>query len=358
MHSAEIKEAVRDAYRAVDSDTSSVAFRLYSRKELANVPPSAVAHALGVGNHLRHADIKPGSIVLDIGCGAGIDSIIAARITGPEGRVIGLDFLPEMLSRAASAAAEAGLNNLETLEGEMEAIPLPNASVDHVIANGVINLSPRKSRALAECARVLRAGGDLCMSDLTMQDEELPPEVLTHPAAWAGCVAGVLTERLYLEKLEKAGFADVRVVSRQPFGIDECAEYPLFTEELMTLMRKVIPTERHDSVAMSVVIKARVANKMSDRLEDAMRDAEGVKVGVIHHFDAGNLGCASGLADEFRRHLEAIAPGDRLEVVARDPAAREDLPSLARMLGHQVHSVEPRNDGEVVLIVERGAAQG
>ncbi|MDP9224879.1 MAG: methyltransferase domain-containing protein, partial [Actinomycetota bacterium] len=198
MHSAEVKEMVRDAYRAVDSETSSIASRLYSREELAGVPRSSAVRALGVGNHLRHADIEPGSVVLDVGCGAGIDAIIAARMTGPDGRVIGLDFLPEMLSRTGAAAAEAGLTNVETLEGDMEAIPLPGASVDHVISNGVINLSPRKSRALAECARVLRPGGDLCMSDLTMQDQELPPEVLTHPAAWAGCVAGVLTERLYL----------------------------------------------------------------------------------------------------------------------------------------------------------------
>jgi SAM-dependent methyltransferase/TusA-related sulfurtransferase len=356
MHSAEIKEMVRDAYRAVGSGTSSVAARLYSHEELASVPRSAAARALGVGNHLRHADIESGSVVLDVGCGAGIDAIIAAYMTGPDGRVIGLDFLPEMLARTEAATAEAGLTNVETLEGEMEAIPLPDASVDHVISNGVINLSPRKSRALAEIARVLHPGGDLCMSDLTMQDEELPPEVLTHPAAWAGCVAGVLTERLYLEKLERAGFDDVRVVDRQPFGIDECAEYPLFTEELITLMRTLIPPARHDSVATSVVIKARVAKKMMGRLEGVTTDSEGVKVGTIHHFDAGDQGCASGLAEEFRRRLEAIAPGDQLEVVARDPAAKEDLPSLARMLGHQVKSIEPQGDGGVTMTVERRTA--
>lgn len=357
MHSAEVKKMVRDAYRAVGSDTTSVALRLYSRDELANVPRSAAASALGVGNHLRHADIEAGSTILDVGCGAGIDSIIASHLTGPEGRVIGLDFLPEMLSRTAAAAAEAGIKSLETLQGEMESIPLPDASVDYVIANGVINLSPRKSRALAECARVLRPGGGLCMSDLTMQDEELPPEVLTHPAAWAGCVAGVLTERLYLEKLERAGFEDVRVVNRQPFGIGECAEYPLFTKELIALMKNLIPTERHDSVATSVVIKARLASGLSDRRKHAVGETKEVGVETMHHFDAGNMGCASGLAEEFRRRLEAIPLGDRLEVVARDPAAREDLPSLARMLGHQVSSVETRGAEGVVITVERRGSQ-
>ncbi|HLG09537.1 MAG TPA: methyltransferase domain-containing protein, partial [Gaiellaceae bacterium] len=96
------------------------------------------------------------------------------------------DFLPEMLERTAAAAEEAGLDNVETLEGEMEAIPLPDASVDCVISNGVLNLSPRKARAFAECARVLRPGGELCVADLTVEEQELPPEVLTHPAAWAG----------------------------------------------------------------------------------------------------------------------------------------------------------------------------
>jgi arsenite methyltransferase len=150
------------------------------------VPALAVDHALGVGNHLRHARIEPGYTVLDLGCGWGIDSILAARRTGPSGRVLALDFLPEMLERTASAAEQAGLENVELIEGEMEAIPLADESVDVVISNGVINLSPRKARVLAECARVLRPGGEFCVADLTVDEEELPPEVLTHPAAWAG----------------------------------------------------------------------------------------------------------------------------------------------------------------------------
>ncbi|HXG77348.1 MAG TPA: methyltransferase domain-containing protein [Gaiellaceae bacterium] len=182
----DVRALVREAYRAVDGTTRAVAERLYSPEELALVPEEAIERALGVGNHLRHARIRPGDTVLDLGCGAGIDAILAAHRTGPRGRVLALDFLPEMLERTAAAAAEAGLGNVETVEGEMEAIPLPDASVDHVISNGVLNLSPRKARALAELARVLRPGGELCVADVTVEDEELPPEVLTHPAAWAG----------------------------------------------------------------------------------------------------------------------------------------------------------------------------
>jgi arsenite methyltransferase len=186
MHAGEIKEIVRDAYGAIDSSTEAIAAKLYSPEELAFVPRPAVERALGVGNHLRVARIEPGDTILDLGCGGGIDSILAAIRTGPSGRVVALDFLPEMLERTARAAAEAGLENIEVLEAEMEAIPLPDASVDHVISNGVVNLAPRKRRVLAECARVLVPGGKLSMSDLTVGDEELPTEILSHPATWAG----------------------------------------------------------------------------------------------------------------------------------------------------------------------------
>lgn len=186
MHTDELKAVVRDAYAAIDSSTEAVAEKLYSPDELAQVPRSAIEGALGVGNHLRVAEIEGGETILDLGSGAGIDSVLAARRTGPTGRVIALDFLPEMLERTSSAAHEAGLTNIEPLEAEMEAIPLADESVDHVISNGVINLSARKRRVLAECARVLRPAGKLSVSDLTVGDEELPPEILLHPATWAG----------------------------------------------------------------------------------------------------------------------------------------------------------------------------
>jgi ubiquinone/menaquinone biosynthesis C-methylase UbiE len=186
LHQDEIRGLVREAYRAVDGKSRAVAEKLYSSDELEHVPASARDHALGVANHVRHARLRSGDTVLDLGCGFGIDTILAARRTGPSGRVIALDFVPEMLERTAAAALEAGLENVETLESEMEAIVLPDASVDCVISNGVINLSPRKARVLAECARVLRPGGEFCVADLMVEEEELPAEVLTHPAAWAG----------------------------------------------------------------------------------------------------------------------------------------------------------------------------
>ena len=186
MRSAEVKDIVRTAYAAVDVSSDRLARKLYSPEQLAQLPQSAIEGALGVANHLRHAEIDVGETLLDLGCGAGIDTILAAHCTGPTGRVVALDFLPEMLERTGAAAAEAGLTNVEPVKGDIEALPLPDESIDHVISNGVINLAPRKARVLAECARVLRPGGKLTVADLTVAEEELPAEILSHPATWAG----------------------------------------------------------------------------------------------------------------------------------------------------------------------------
>jgi SAM-dependent methyltransferase len=256
LDSRTVRNLVRDAYRDVPATTATVARKIYAPEELDGVPDSAINRALGVANHLRYAAIGPGQTVLDLGCGGGIDTIIAARRTGPDGLVIGLDFLPEMLERTRTAARDAGVSNVVTLEGEMEAIPRPDDSVDLVISNGVVNLSARKARVMAECARVLRPGGRLCVSDLTVDQAGLPPEILTQPAAWAGCVAGALAEPDFLRKLMKAGFVDVETRHRQPLSIDDCALYPLFSDEVVALMRELIPAERQQAVAVAVVVTA------------------------------------------------------------------------------------------------------
>jgi arsenite methyltransferase len=183
----EVKEVVRSVYEQIPTGGGkAVAQQLYSADELADVPTGAVAWALGVGNPVRHAHPAPGETILDIGAGGGIDSILAAKRVGPTGRVIGLDMLDEMNERASANAAEAGVSEwTEFIRGEMEDIPMPDGSVDVVISNGVINLSPRKSRVLSEIFRVLRPGGRMCVSDLTVE-EDLPPEILTSDAAWAG----------------------------------------------------------------------------------------------------------------------------------------------------------------------------
>lgn len=183
----EIRAAVLIAYAEIRSGAGeAVVERLYSGEELAEVPQGAVDWALGVGNPVRYAFLEPGQTVLDVGSGGGIDTILAAKRVGPQGRAIGLDPLPEMLERARTHAEQAGVGGwTEFVEGDMEAIPLADASVDVVVSNGVINLSARKGRAMAEIHRVLRPGGRVCVADLTVE-EELPPEIAASDAAWAG----------------------------------------------------------------------------------------------------------------------------------------------------------------------------
>jgi len=180
-----IKDLVREAYRRVVGKTSTIAERLYEPYQLVGLPAGAIAQALGVGNPVLAARLKPGDVVLDMGCGGGIDTLLAAREVGPTGRAIGLDTLPEMLAAAARHAAEIGLGDIEWMLGDLEDIPLPDASVDVALSNGVVNLSPRKSRVFAEVHRVLRPGGRLVAADIIV-DEDLPPEIFTNPAAWAG----------------------------------------------------------------------------------------------------------------------------------------------------------------------------
>ena len=187
MFQEEIKDSVRRAYSAITTGGGEVvARRFYADDELAEVPAGAVGWSLSVGNPVRYAFLRHGETVLDVGSGGGIDTILAARRVGPEGKAVGLDILEEMCERGRRHADEAGVEGwTEFVRGEMEDIPLPDESIDVVISNGVLNLSARKSRALAEMFRLLRPGGRICMADLTVEGE-LPPELANDQSAWAG----------------------------------------------------------------------------------------------------------------------------------------------------------------------------
>lgn len=181
---ADARSIIGATYAKVCATTPAVAESLYTPADLAGLPAGAVTLALGVGNPLRAVDLRPGAIVLDVGCGAGLDALIAARRVGPGGRVLGMDMTPAMLERAREHAALMGAENAEFQEGLMEALPLADASVDVVVSNGTLNLSTRKSRALAEMHRVLRPGGRLALADLVLS-ESLPEAILRDPTALA-----------------------------------------------------------------------------------------------------------------------------------------------------------------------------
>lgn len=251
-----IRSAVRETYRSVGPTDRRVAERFYSPDELAGLPDETVRMALGVGNPVRQAGLRPGDDVLDLGSGGGIDCLIAARLVNPGGSAVGVDFLAERVDRATRSAAEAGSVGVRFVEAEIEALPLPDDSFDVVISNGVINLSPRKVRVLAEAFRVLRPGGRLAIVDLVL-DHDLPPEVRTHPAAWAGCLSGALSEIALYKGLRRAGFRDVAIEPLNDFGIAECALYPLFNDDLLGLLRRTVPAERQERIARSVFVHGR-----------------------------------------------------------------------------------------------------
>lgn len=251
-----IRAVVRTTYGDVEPADRRVAERFYSTDELAGLPDRTARMALGVGNPVRHAGLAPGEDVVDLGSGGGIDCLLAARAVAPGGSVVGVDFLPEMVARGTAAAADAGLSNVRFVEGLIESLPLGDASADVVISNGVVNLSPRKARVLAEAFRVLRPGGRLAIVDLVLE-HDLPAEIQTHPAAWAGCLSGALSEVALYKGVRRAGFRDVLIEPIAAFGIAECELYPLFGEELLRLLRERVPPERHDRIATSVFVRAR-----------------------------------------------------------------------------------------------------
>jgi SAM-dependent methyltransferase len=183
---------------------------LYDAEQASGAPAQAVTASLGCGVPTAVADLREGETVLDLGSGAGADVLISARRVGPTGRAIGLDMTDEMLALARTNAADAGVQNAEFVKGYIEEIPLPDASVDVVISNCVINLAADKSRVLREAARVLRPGGRFAVSDV-IADADMDEATRADMAQWTGCIAGALTRAEYEAALAAAGLVDVEV---------------------------------------------------------------------------------------------------------------------------------------------------
>jgi SAM-dependent methyltransferase len=183
---------------------------LYGSAEADAAPDAAVAASLGCGVPTAVAELEQGETVLDLGSGAGADVLIAARRVGPAGRAIGLDMTDEMLELGRANARRAGLQNVEFRRGYIEQIPLPDASVDVVISNCVLNLSGDKPRVIREAARVLRPGGRLAISDV-IADEDMDAATRADMQQWTGCIAGALSRREFERALAAAGLLDVEI---------------------------------------------------------------------------------------------------------------------------------------------------
>jgi arsenite methyltransferase len=242
--STRLKQVVREKYgeaavRAASGDRGSccgtgsccgpdpITRDLYDTETTAAVPEAAVLASLGCGNPTALAELREGEVVLDLGSGGGIDVLLSARRVGPTGRAYGLDMTDEMLALARENARRAGAQNVEFLKGEIEAIPLPDESVDVIISNCVINLSADKRQVLREAFRVLRPGGRFAVSDVVVRGQ-VPAEVRRSVELWVGCVAGALEEGEFRALLEEVGFEAAEI---EPTRIYDPADARGFLEE-------------------------------------------------------------------------------------------------------------------------------
>jgi arsenite methyltransferase len=226
MEGREIQQAVQVKYAEIAKSVRSgggsccgptccstddpVTGNLYRADQTAEVPKLAIDASLGCGNPTALIDLREGQVVLDLGSGGGLDVLLSARRVGSSGKVYGLDMTDEMLALARDNQRKAGAENVEFLKGDIQAIPLPENSVDVVISNCVINLAPDKSQVLAEAFRVLRPGGRFAVSDVVVRGE-VPAAIRRDMELWVGCIAGALDEKEYAKKLRGVGFTDIDV---------------------------------------------------------------------------------------------------------------------------------------------------
>jgi len=263
-----IKKYVREKYGQIaknasgckpvsccDKDTSKDAITrdLYSESETSGIPVEALLASMGCANPLAIAELKPGETVLDLGSGGGIDVLLSAKRVGPTGKAIGLDMTDEMLTLARKNQKESGIENVEFLKGEIENIPLPNNSVDVIISNCVVNLSPDKDKVLKEAFRVLKPGGRFSIADIVLT-KPVTGQIKQNLELWSGCVAGALTINEYREKLVSAGFTKPEVEIFRTYSLDDASG--LASDELIREIGVETITELMSSF-VSAFVKAK-----------------------------------------------------------------------------------------------------
>lgn len=241
---SDIQQAVREKYGAIAAavneslapakigccgpaacgSSDPITSNLYSDAETNSLPAEAVTASLGCGNPTALLTLEPGQTVLDLGSGGGIDVLLSAKRVGPTGKAYGLDMTDEMLALARENQRKAGATNVEFLKGTIEAIPLPDNSVDVIISNCVINLSSDKDAVLREAFRVLKPGGRFAVSDVVVRGD-VPVDIRRSMELWVGCIAGALEETEYAAKLRTAGFADVEVEPWRIYRIDDARAF-------------------------------------------------------------------------------------------------------------------------------------
>jgi SAM-dependent methyltransferase len=244
MTTQDLKETVRQRYAAAARQATSgeqssccnssccggvaeqdpITSNLYSEAETASLPREAVLASLGCGNLTALAELHEGEILLDLGSGGGIDVLLSAKRVGPTGKAYGLDMTDEMLTLARENQRQAGVENVEFLKGEIEAIPLPDNSVDVIISNCVVNLSGDKQKVITEAFRVLKPGGRFAVSDVVVRGE-VPAQVRQSMELWVGCVAGALTEQEFHSLLWRAGFEQIGIEPTRIYEFEDAKAF-------------------------------------------------------------------------------------------------------------------------------------
>lgn len=224
----------------------------YGEKELNNFLADSNITTFGCGNPLAFSEVREGDVVLDLGPGAGLDLLIAARKVGPSGQVIGVDMTEEMISKAEENIKAAGVNNVEVRKGLIEDLPVKSSSVDWVISNCVINLSPEKEKVFSEISRVLKPGGRMVVSD--MVGENIPEWLRKNKNLYSACISGVISEKEYLSGLRKAGLEKVKVSERKTYQSDELESFIKSTPEISKDIKQIV--EESDIKIASIKISA------------------------------------------------------------------------------------------------------
>jgi len=242
------RDAAQDMSRAIG----------YSEEDLKAVPDESNL-GLGCGNPLALASLKEGDVVLDLGSGAGFDCFLAAKEVGKEGKVIGVDMTTEMIDKARENAKKSNCENVEFRLGEIENIPAADESVDVVISNCVINLSPQKARVFREAFRVLKPGGRLIVSDIVLTSE-LPDFIRTSVEAYIGCISGAIMKGEYIEAVRGAGFHDVKIVEERSFPIEYLVNDPTIKAVINTLKGGEEDLEKIGNSVLSIKVQGKKAN--------------------------------------------------------------------------------------------------
>lgn len=284
----DIREMVRQKYAQViatrsgccggsETATNPVTGNLYEKNEVDGLPKDLLATSLGCGNPTAMANLYAGETVLDLGSGAGLDVLLSAKRVGPTGKAYGLDMTDEMLAEANANKAEAGLANTEFLKGHIEDIPLPEASVDVVISNCVINLLADKDQVFREIHRVLKPGGRVAVSDI-VTTKPIPQGVRQSLLAWAGCVAGALTRDEYVAKLTQAGFENAEVVVTRIYDLDTEGGRSIVPEATAEEIKAL-----NGSLASAFIRAKKPAKLMQPGRDFTLREAESAEFPAIHN---------------------------------------------------------------------------